>query len=226
MNISEFVASSRYLTDCLWQNMTWDRHLCGLMKFGPHAYGPFYDRILSPLREKDIVMVEIGISGGWSLMLWDLYFKHPNTQIIGIDPLYEKPKDGFNENETNKATRRIKMYNDLRAEYSSRVEGNLIDAYTPWCVDQFEDASLDIVLDDGSHYAKDKLFVVEEYWSKVKSGGWLIIEDYHANADQEVLEAALNTERVSTSIVFQGLVEHEKVFPVPTPEGLICLQKE
>ena len=226
MQISDFVAGSQELIDCSWKGMTWDRHCCGLMKFGPHKYGTFYDRILTPLRDENIKLVEIGISGGWSLLLWDQYFTHPETQIVGVDPLFSKPMaTSGRTGEIEKAQCRIEMYADIRKKYSSRVLGLLVDAYTNWLVEYFDDESLDVVLDDGSHRPAHKLFVVENYWSKVKPGGWLIIEDYHRSNDEKVLNAVLNTQDVKETIIYQGAAEG-RVFHANIEEGLLCIRKQ
>lgn len=224
MKISEYVERNPELKECRWRDSVWYQHACGMMKFGPHGYSHIYDHILTPLRESNMTFVEIGISGGWSLMLWDRYFVNPETQILGIDPLHSRPKAHVNTAELHKANLRVEMFEDVRKEYSGRVKPMLVDAYSESTVSGFMNESVDVLIDDGSHHPKDKLFVVENYWRKIKQGGWLIIEDYHAHTDAEVLSAIQSKSDTSSVIVYSGFAEG-RVFHGPTPEGLLCIRK-
>jgi hypothetical protein len=57
-----------------------------------------YERLLSPMRLKDISLLEIGIQNGGSLDIWNKYFSNSNS-IVGCDIdlkcselFYEDPK--------------------------------------------------------------------------------------------------------------------------------------
>ena len=46
-----------------------------------HAYTAVYTMLFSPLKFKPIHFAEIGVAGGSSALLWDMYFKNPETVI-------------------------------------------------------------------------------------------------------------------------------------------------
>ena len=107
-----------------------------------------YEEYFEPLRTTELVLVEIGVLGGASLRMWREYF--PRAQIFGIDvdPEAEAHAD-------DRITVLIGSQSDTR----------------------FLDAALertgrpDIVLDDGSHYARDQTTTLLHLWRHVKPGG-------------------------------------------------------
>jgi SAM-dependent methyltransferase len=110
----------------------------------------FYDIILPPLKNKCENLLEIGCKNGGSIRLWREFF--PNiVKIYGID---------------------IKTYPQIDNTY--RIIG---DAYSNDVVEKFDENYLDILIDDGPHTYISFLKVIEKYYSKLKPGGVLIIED-------------------------------------------------
>ena len=132
--IRELFASFSHLTD----------------KGSMHSYLDFYDQLFSPLREKPILIVEIGVLVGGSLMLWDSYFCHAEARIVGVD--------------INTSTRR-----DGRVEY---VQGDGTDEEIVRKIGQ-----PDIVIDDGSHTTSDQCASFICWWPSLKPGGVYVIED-------------------------------------------------
>ena len=62
----------------------------GSDKWGVHRYTPHYERHFGPLRDREIVVLEIGIGGyarerqgGASLRMWKWFF--PRAQVVGLD---------------------------------------------------------------------------------------------------------------------------------------------
>jgi hypothetical protein len=48
--------------------------------------------------------------------------------------------------------------------------------------DKLEDGSVDLYIDDGLHSLDANLLPIRHAFSKIRSGGWLVVEDIHAEA--------------------------------------------
>lgn len=118
-----------------------------------HTYLDVYDQLLAHLRDKEIALLEVGVLGGGSLRLWREAF--PRARVYGID-------------------------NDVRRRWGV-VEGCTvleIDACDRQAADaHFEDGSLDVVIDDGSHEIEEQLLTFGWYYPKLKPGGLYVVED-------------------------------------------------
>lgn len=110
----------------------------------------FYDDFLVKYENKDISILEIGTWRGGSIKLWRKYFT-PNTTIYAGDIVSFDSIPGT-----------IPVIGDL---YSDKIISN------------FEDNLFDIIVDDGPHTLESFSTLVYKYHSKLKDGGYLIIED-------------------------------------------------
>lgn len=121
-----------------------------------HDYVPaVYDRYFLDIKETAKTILEVGIKGGASLILWRDYFT--NARVIGLDinscKQFDKPEN---------------QYKDIFC-----IIG---DAYSQQVVDMIP-YDIDVAIDDGSHMIEDILFFIDNYLPRVKSGGYLIVED-------------------------------------------------
>ena len=117
-----------------------------------------YDPILEPWLGKRIVLLELGIGSGGSLLLWRDYF--PLGTIVGVDTHLPK---------AFRPTERIHLYegSQIDLEFLSRV-GNGI------APDGF-----DIIIDDASHVGElSKTTFWHLFEKHLKSGGLYAIEDW------------------------------------------------
>ena len=118
-------------------------------KINPHGYGDAYDSLLGTFeREDELNILEIGTQKGGSLLAWKEYF--PNANVVGIDIVDVVP-DKYRLDTVTRITSDIKDWRD--------------------------DTKWDIVIDDGSHYLGDIVYVVANYIDKLNLNGVLIIED-------------------------------------------------
>lgn len=227
MKISE-LASTKPFADCIWDNLYKVEHGIGLMKFDVHGYAEWYDKIFEPLEHRPANVIEVGVSGGWSLLLWDKYLKHPSSQIVGIDPLYDLPERKLpGTSEHAKSVKRISMLDDVKKGYSDRVKLYYDNAYDQHTPRKFANNTYDIIIDDGSHITRDKIFFVRNYWRKVKVGGWLVIEDYHWAYDQSVMDALLYTLTGKGQVIsYFNTLSPSLYFHEGAPEGLVMVQKK
>ena len=121
-----------------------------------HDYVPaVYDKYFLDIKETAKTILEVGIKDGASLLLWNDYFT--NAKVIGIDinscKQFDKPENQFNG-----------------------IFCIIGDAYSPKVMDMIP-YDLDVAIDDGSHMIDDIIFFIDNYLPRVKSGGYLIVED-------------------------------------------------
>ena len=104
------------------------------------------------------MVVEIGVLGGASLRMWREYF--PRGQIFGIDidPAAEAHTD-----------ERITVL------IGSQSDTGFLDAVVE------RTGRPDIVLDDGSHLARDQITTLLHLWRHIKPGGTYVVEDLHTS---------------------------------------------
>jgi len=125
----------------------------------------YYDHIFTPLKEKEVNILEIGVFQGESIKLLKEWFS--NGHIYGID--------------TN--------IDSFKTDKVSLFQG---DAYNIDMLNLFKDNFFDFIIDDGPHTLESQLYSVI-YWSqKLKSGGKLIIEDIQSINHIIYLEKAVD----------------------------------
>lgn len=132
-------------------------------KGGMHEYiQRFYDDEFTPKKLDNITIVEIGVWNGGSVDLFGKWFE--NGKIIGIDNFSQVSYDMVDS---------VK----LRIKNINNAELIIGDGYHDDIVNQFKDESIDYLIDDGSHIIENQIDCVKKYYSKIKKGGKIIIED-------------------------------------------------
>jgi len=133
----------------------------GTISNGRHGYTMFYETLFAPLRDKSLLMLEIGISGGGSLNMWYKYF--PNATIIGLDINDESYLK-------NDRTHIYQLDQSNIKELENFAEQCLANKY-----------EFDIIIDDGSHHMYDQQVTLSYLFPLLKSKGTYIIEDLHTS---------------------------------------------
>ena len=121
-------------------------------------YGPIYDRHFAPFREHNINILEIGVLKGGSMRMWEKYF--PKANIFGID---------INEECLQYQSDRTKIFIGDQSDVSFLRN---VKAKIP---------KIDILIDDGSHRAKDQKITFEEMYYHLKTPGVYLVEDIELN---------------------------------------------
>jgi hypothetical protein len=122
-------------------------------------YFDVYDRHLSRFREKEVVILEIGVYHGGSLRMWQEYFGD-KAKIYGIDidprckDLEEKGIEIFIGSQADR-------------EFLRKVKGSV--------------PPIDIVIDDGGHRMIQQITSFEELFGAVKKDGVYLCEDVHTS---------------------------------------------
>jgi len=120
-----------------------------------------WENIFNPFRDKRINLFEIGVLNGGSLEIWGKYFRNAEN-IIGCD--------------NNDSCQNL-IFSDARISVligdsdSNEIEHQL-SVITP---------RLDVVIDDGSHYAGDIIKAFVRFFKYLNNHGLYIIEDLHTS---------------------------------------------
>jgi hypothetical protein len=137
----------------------------------PHNYLVHLERFFEPMREHYINLVEIGVGGGESIKTWLEYF--PSALVYGVDVVHD----------TNE-------WNSLQSSPTERYHfacGNQSDArFWDSFFGRFGDPILDVVIDDGSHYACDIRKAFTHVWPHVRRGGIYVVEDLNFDHDSRL----------------------------------------
>jgi hypothetical protein len=120
-------------------------------------YFEIYDRHFSAYRNKEIVVLEIGVFQGGSLQMWKDYFG-PKAKIYGID-IDPNCKKFEEEN--------IKIFIGSQSDRS--FLGKLKEQMPP----------IDILIDDGGHTMNQLRTSFDELFDHVKADGIYALEDLH-----------------------------------------------
>lgn len=118
-----------------------------------HNYLNVYDSLFTNLRKEKISILELGVSKGQSLKMWEDYFINSES-IIGVD-INPKCKI-YNSDRTN-----IIIENSTNKEILKKLNYK----------------KFDIIIDDASHGWVDQIKSYEILYPLVKNGGYYIIED-------------------------------------------------
>lgn len=130
-----------------------------------HSYLETYHDHFNKYLGRPINILEIGISGGWSLYMWKQYFgKSSNVVGIDIDPYNLIWKD------ENKEVKMI--FSDIND--MDRISSEL------------GDMRFDIIIDDGSHITEDMINTFYFLFGRLNEGGTYVMEDVDGNYPDRV----------------------------------------
>ena len=120
-----------------------------------HSYiDEYYTRKFADLREKPLVLLEIGIANAQSIRLWSEWFTQGFIYCLDVEPTYV---------EKAKVIPNVKAFN--------------LNAFDKPALDLFGDGFFDFIIEDGPHTLDTQLFAVSNWSKKLKKNGCLIIED-------------------------------------------------
>ena len=120
-----------------------------------HSYiDHYYTHKFANLKEKPLVLLEIGIHYAQSIQLWRDWFKNGFIYCVDVDPVAVE-----------------------KASIIPGVKSFNGDAFSKSVLDMFDDNFFDIIIEDGPHTLETQLFAVSNWSKKLKKNGTLIIED-------------------------------------------------
>jgi len=122
-------------------------------------YFEVYERHLGHLRDRKINLLEIGISHGGSLEMWNDYFKG-NAMIYAVD-INEECKKFESEN--------VRVF--IGSQEDKKFLQHLRSVIPP----------VDILIDDGGHTMKQQRITFETLFDHITDNGIYICEDLHTS---------------------------------------------
>jgi hypothetical protein len=127
-------------------------------------YFEIYDKHFNKFIGKSPIILEIGVSRGGSLDMWNYYFDNKCTiYAVDIDPGCKS----------------------LEAEYPGNVNIVIGDQGSPQFWDTFLNNNntlmFDIIIDDGGHLMNQQILSYEKLYSRVNNGGVYLCEDTHTS---------------------------------------------
>lgn len=132
-----------------------------------------YERLFAPLKDKSIKYLEVGIHKGGSLLWAKDYFDNPKANIFGIDK--ELPTGECKDILNNQVS--ILMLEADQASFENLTRTTLLMLRGTL---RNPEEGLDIIIDDGCHFARETETTFKALWPLLKSGGIYIIEDWAA----------------------------------------------
>jgi|LakMenEpi03Aug12_release.lakeMendotaPanAssembly.Ray.scaffolds.fasta_scaffold196063_3 hypothetical protein len=119
-----------------------------------HYISNFYCEKLTPRKNDNIKILEIGIFAGDSLKLWEDFF--PNAEIYGLD-----------------------IVDYSKYIHSDRVKKYMMNAYDESALSFFKNKGIkfDIIIDDGPHSLETQDYACKNYKQFLNDGGIFVVED-------------------------------------------------
>ena len=126
-----------------------------------HHYFDIYDKHFSKFVGNAPKILEIGVYGGGSLLMWKDYFGEDST-IVGLDVNPE-----------------CKKHEDL----SKNVHVYIGDQFNVNSIKQLKQIynGFDIIIDDGSHINEHQKFTFTQLWDIIEDNGVYLVEDTHTS---------------------------------------------
>ena len=125
-----------------------------------HGYAEFYEFHFNHFKNKEIRLLEIGTWKGASIASFYYYFT--KAIIFCLDRNY---KFQFQSSRINFCYCDTRSISDIK-----KLENLLVKK---------QSELFDIIIDDGSHIYSDILSNFENFFKKIKSGGFYVIEDFN-----------------------------------------------
>src|SRR5579862_5795534 len=126
-------------------------------------YFETYEALFGPRRVGPMRVLELGVFKGNSLRLWQKYFNHPETVVVGIDI---DPECARFDAPTQR--RHVRIGSQADPEFLERV----VSEFGPF----------DLIIDDGSHHSAHMIASFNAlYRDGLKDDGIYFAEDLHAN---------------------------------------------
>jgi len=132
-----------------------------------HGYTLYYDDLMNEDRDKEINMLEIGIFNGFSIFMWNDYFKKGNIYCI----------DNCEANCYGHLLCPIEVL-DMLNKYSTRIKAeSCCQKDREKLKGMYKDVEFDYIIDDGHHFQEDQQVSLGALFKNVKKGGTYIVED-------------------------------------------------
>ncbi|MDC0054458.1 class I SAM-dependent methyltransferase [Candidatus Pelagibacter sp.] len=173
-----------------------------------HAYTPVYHFLFNKIKNKNLIIAEIGILKNESIKLLREYFI--NSKIYGFDNeiglLEIAKKDNLKD----------VFYNKIDIKNSSNINN----------VFQEIGESFDIIIDDSTHVFEDQIRIIENLNKFLKPGGTIVIEDIYNYYDEKNYFNKLSMFKNLFSEIYFIEIKHRNIFtPLWNNNKILVLEK-
>ncbi len=127
---------------------------------GAHGYTPHYDRAFQDIRNKPVKVLEVGVGGGESIMMWLDYF--PKADVIGVD-ISEHTNEWNDPTESPNSRYRFYKGDQTSSDFWKSVEK--------------KEKAFDVIVDDGGHRNDQIIVTFCSLWFLLNPMGFYCIED-------------------------------------------------
>lgn len=135
-----------------------------------HGYTTTYDALFRSMRHDGVVLMEIGIAKGASLLMWSEYFTE--ATIIGLDISLAAVDRAQLLGTQGGGWEQLPRHSEIQLYEGSQDNVPLLRQIV-----EEHGGVLDIVIDDGSHRAEHQLLTLETLFPYLTPGGYYVIED-------------------------------------------------
>jgi len=175
-----------------------------------HPYTPIYTMLFSQYVNKPIKFSEIGVAGGSSVAMWNMFFQKASLYFFDRDQNFLDYS---------------KAHVDLKRNSFEIMDVRDVDSMK----NGFDKigGELDILLDDSSHNIDDQKLILHTCLPYVKSGGMIIIEDIDRNISNESYYNIIKDIENEFSFITFILTEHQNRYsPGYDNDKLLVLVKK
>lgn len=152
----------------------------------------YYNEKFTPLRNEPIKILEIGNYRGDGLRLFRQWFTKASIYGIEYNPIiYDEEKKDYVYIRSEPKYGKL-FNNGISEEYIPGCWCYMLNAYDSYTLNNFDNETFDIIIEDGSHTLQDQLYVLKHWLKKIKPGGTLIIEDIQDIAHCEEFKKVLD----------------------------------
>ena len=117
------------------------------------SYADIYEELLTPFKDRDIILVEIGIGQGGSLQVWK-HFLGSKVKIFGLDV---QIKSFYTEEQI--------------------IDNYFADQLDTDSLEKVPIPEIDIFIDDASHINQGQINTFRVFFPRMRSGGLYFVED-------------------------------------------------
>lgn len=155
-----------------------------------HPYTPVYNMLFAQHKNKLIKFCEIGVAGGASVALWNVFFKNALFYFFDRDQNFlDHAKQYVNPNSNFFELVDVRDVSGMIQKFSAIND-------------------LDILLDDSSHNIDDQRNIIHAVLPYIKSGGMIIIEDIDRSVSNEEYYAIIKDIENEFSFITFIMTEH------------------
>jgi hypothetical protein len=161
-----------------------------------HAYTAVYTMLFAPLKSRPTQFAEIGVAGGHSALLWDMYFKHPKTVIHMFDRdqnFLNGAKELVSSQGVNFSLMDVGVDGDVSRALAASNPGGLYD----------------VIIDDSSHEHGHQIRIIKEAFPLLTQGGILVVEDIFRATPEEEYTKELGAILPQCSAAYFVVCEHK-----------------